>query len=274
MKYLILGSEGKIGRHLSKFLLKEGHEIKKFDIVMGPEYDLRVKNELLTESLKWCDFVFFLAYDIGGANYIQKNQHSYNYIHNNVSIMKETFGQIEKFKKPFIFTSSEMTGIPASTYGLLKSLGDAYVKSLGGFVTKLWNVYCVESTQSEKSHAINDFVFMAIRDKVIKLRTNGQEQRQFLYGDDCAECLYALSKNYDKIDRSKEINIARFEWVSVLATAELIANYFGDVSVIPSDKLDATHNNIRIEPNPYVLEFWQPKTSLCDGIENIICESK
>ena len=40
--FLILGSAGQIGKFLTKFLEKEGHHVKTFDIVDDNQQDLRI----------------------------------------------------------------------------------------------------------------------------------------------------------------------------------------------------------------------------------------
>ena len=68
-KILILGSEGQIGGHLVEFLKnKNKYEIIKFDIVLGKKFDIRnYNNSLLEKNIKKSDFVFFLAFDVGGS---------------------------------------------------------------------------------------------------------------------------------------------------------------------------------------------------------------
>ena len=111
---------------------------------------------------------------------------------------------------------------------------------------------------------------MAKTDGKIVIKTNGKEERQLLYVNDCCECLYILSQNYHNIDRNKEIHIASFRWVSIMEIAKLISNLIGNVPIETSDALDSTHQNIKIEPDSYVLNFWKPKTSLETGILKII----
>jgi nucleoside-diphosphate-sugar epimerase len=269
MRYLVLGSAGKIGRHLVKYLQTQGHDVFTWDLASSVWEDLRVENRI-NDALDEVDFVFFLAYDVGGSSYLKKYQDTFEFIDNNVLIMMHTFNSLKRYNKPFIFVSSEMANLGFSTYGILKSVGDCYVRSLGSIVTKLWNTYSTDQANSSKAHAINDFINMAKKDKKITLKTNGKEERQLLYVDDCCECLYTLSKNYNVIDRNKEIHIASFKWTSILETAETVARLCGNVPVITSEHSDMTHKNVKIEPNPYVLEFWKPKTSLENGILNII----
>jgi len=72
MKILVLGSEGVIGSALCTVLKAEGHDVIHWDIKLTNDHDL--SNSLNVYRLKNiidnCDFMFFLAYAVGGAKYI------------------------------------------------------------------------------------------------------------------------------------------------------------------------------------------------------------
>ena len=112
-----------------------------------------------------------------------------------------------------------------SNYGKLKSIGESYTEALKGIVVKFWNVYGHEA-DPEKSHVITDFINKAKDFNLIKMRTSGKEERQFLYGDDCAECLHIISKQYYNIAKERKLDIASFEWTSILDVAKIISKYF------------------------------------------------
>jgi len=144
-KILILGSEGQIGNHLKEYLIKKNFIVSKFDIVRSEKEDLRLNyNKQLVLKVKKADFIFFLAFDVGGTKYLNKYQNTYEFISNNIKIMENTFGIIKMFKKQFVFASSQMSNMNHSSYGLLKNLGEKYTHTLGGIVVKLWNVYGIE----------------------------------------------------------------------------------------------------------------------------------
>ena len=92
-KILILGSEGQIGGHLVEFFKnKKNFKVTKFDIVLGKKFDLRNFNNILLEKcIKNSDFVFFLAFDVGGSRYLKKYQKTFNFMSNNLSIMTNVF---------------------------------------------------------------------------------------------------------------------------------------------------------------------------------------
>ena len=160
-----------------------------------------------------------------------------------------------------------MSNMSYSTYGILKAIGEKYTESLGGLVVKFWNVYGYERDE-EKSHVITDFIKMAKTYGIIKMKTTGVESRQFLYGDDCAECLIELSKKYENIDRNKPLHITSFEWNTINDVANIIQK-ITDCEIIPGDKIDTVQLDKRNEPDSYILEFWKPKTNLEIGIKKI-----
>ena len=188
-KILILGSAGQIGLHLKEYLGEKNYKVFNFDIVDGKSNDLRKKNNLkLIKLLKKTDYVFFLAFDVGGSRYLKKYQNSKNFIMNNMMIMSNTFDLLSKYKKPFLFASSQMSNMLYSNYGLLKLIGERITSTINGNFVKLWNVYGIENDRN-KSHVITDFVIKAIKFKKIQMLTNGKESREFLYADDCCEAL-------------------------------------------------------------------------------------
>lgn len=269
MKHLILGSSGQIGYHLVDVLKKQNQEVILFDILNHPFEDLRIYNNLtLYDAIKNCDFVHFLAFDIGGSLYMKKYQDTFNFISNNVKIMNNVFDALKKYNKPFIFASSQMSNMSYSTYGLLKAIGEKYTEALGGLVVKFWNVYGYEKDE-EKSHVITDFIKMALNDKHIKMKTNGVESRQFLYGDDCAEGLITLAKYYDKIDRNKPLHMTSFKWTTINEIAQTIQDFI-DCEITQGENIDTVQLDKRNEPDPYILNFWQPRTNIQTGIYNII----
>jgi nucleoside-diphosphate-sugar epimerase len=270
VKHLILGSEGQIGRHLVNGLKKFNEEVIEFDIVRTTDEDLRIyNNELLDNRMSVCDIVYFLAFDIGGSEYMKKYQDTYDFISNNIKIMNTVFEMLKKYRKPFIFASSQMSNMMHSTYGVLKAIGESYSKALNGVIVKFWNVYGYEK-DPEKTHVITDFIKMAKNQGKIVIKTDGQEERQFLYGDDCAECLTILSNMYNKIDRNKSLHITNFKWNKIIDIANIISSEFNNCPIYPSKKKDNVQKGFKNEPDDYILNFWKPKTSLEQGIKNII----
>jgi len=265
MRHLILGSSGQIGSHLVKYLTKKGEQVIEWDIAFNERHDLRSHDDFYIDAMiDYCDVVHFLAYDVGGAKYLEKNQDSLQFIWNNMKIMTNVFPLIARHKKPFIFASSQMAEMGHSSYGMLKALGEKMAHDIGGIVARFWNVYGYE-TDEEKSHVITDFIKMAKYQEAITMRTDGTESRQFLYADDACEALFTLAKKYDKIDKSKNYSITSFEWTKIYEIANIL-DVLSSCSVFPGDKKDKTQYNAMNEPNNNIKKYWKPKVNLEEGI--------
>jgi len=270
MKYLVLGSAGQVGVPLCKYLNEIGHTVLPFDICNSMDEDLRIPNNTkLDQYMQECDFVFFLAWDVGGSRYLSKYQDTYNFISNNVKIIANTFESIKKHNKPFLFASSQMANMSYSTYGITKALGEKASAALNGITVKFWNVYGPEH-DLEKSHVITDFILKAKTTGVIDMLTDGTEYRQLLHATDCSKCLYTLSTKYTELSREQEFHITSFEWVSIIDVAEIIANNFPGTVIKPAVSKDNVQQDKRNEADPSILAYWKPEISLADGIKDII----
>jgi nucleoside-diphosphate-sugar epimerase len=269
MKVLVLGSSGQVGAYLVNYLNDNGHDAIEFDIVRSELEDLRIpKNINLKKALEESDFVFFLAFDVGGSRYLSKYQNTYEFIDNNVRLMANTFELLNIYKKPFVFASSQMSNMSYSPYGVLKAIGEIYTKTLGGRIVKFWNVYGIEH-DLEKSHVITDFILKAKNTGVIDMMTNGEEEREFLYADDCCEALESVMNNYTAFLPENELNITSFQSTKIIDVANIIADHF-NAKVKPSKKIDTVQMNKKNIADTFILNYWKPKTSIFDGINKII----
>ena len=275
-KILILGSDGQIGGHLVNFFKdKKKYKILKFDIVSGNSFDLRnFNNKKLEKNIKESDFIFFLAFDVGGSRYLKKYQKTFNFLINNLSIMSNVFRLLGKHKKKFIFASSQMSNMDFSPYGTLKRLGEDLSKSLNCLYVKFWNVYGIEK-EIEKSHVITDFVRMAINKKKINMLTNGNESREFLYADDCSRGLFKIMTNFNFfLKKKKELHLTTAKKIKIIEIARIIKKILLKknikVEIRPSNKKDNLQNNVNNLSNNFFLKYWKPEIKIDQGIEKII----
>ena len=272
---LVLGSAGQIGHHLCEYLYKKKYKVIKFDIVDKKKYDLRINNNFeLIRRIKKSDYVFFLAFDVGGSRYLKKYQNSSKFILNNLKIMNNTFELLKKYKKPFLFSSSQMSNMSYSNYGVLKLLGEKITNSLNGNSVKFWNVYGIEK-DLQKSHVITDFVLMALKNKKIKMLTNGEESRDFLHADDCSKGLKIIMKNHDKFKhKKKELHLTTGKRIKIMNIAKIIQKILLirniKIKIKPAKNKDDLQNNMNNAPNRFFLKFWKPRYKIEQGIEKII----
>ena len=130
-KVLILGSGGQIGAYLTEYLKKKDYDVREFDITNGEHQDMRnIPNPELHRQVMTADFVFFLAFDVGGSRYLKKYQHTFDFVNNNTRVMANTFRLLERYNKRFVFASSQMSNMSYSPYGVLKRVGELYTKAL------------------------------------------------------------------------------------------------------------------------------------------------
>jgi nucleoside-diphosphate-sugar epimerase len=275
MKVLILGSEGTLGCAVCKNLEKNNIEIIRWDIKLGEEYDLR-KEGSIDEILKEVDYVLFLAFDVGGAKYHVNNK---DFIDNNMKIILYTFDSLYKSDKPFIYTTSCMSNMLTNPYGVLKNISEHYVNLKNGINIKLWNVYGNEEV-SDKSHVIPDFIYSAIKNKHIKIKTDGSESRQFLHCDDFSEAIYLIMNNhntfyeYVKQTDHKTIDITSYVWTSIheisLEIKEFLYECYNiDIDIVKGDAKDS-HTHVNIPTTSILNDMWEPKILIKDGLKNII----
>ena len=269
----VLGSSGQIGAYLSEYLSKKGHIVREFDVVNGLHQDMtHIPNTYLRNAIMESDFVFFLAFDVGGSRYLKKYQHTFDFVNNNTRLMANAFGLLEKHNKPFVFASSQMSNMSYSPYGTLKRVGELYTESLGGLIVKFWNVYGIEKDH-DKAHVITDFIRKGFEEGDFEMMTDGEEVRQFLYAEDCCEGLEAVMKNYDEFYANDPLHITNFDYTSIREVAIIIENEFKligkPINILPGEASDSVQLDKRNEADRFIEKYWSPKTDLETGISKV-----
>ena len=269
----VLGSSGQIGAYLSEYLSKKGHIVREFDVVNGSHQDMtHIPNTYLRNSIMESDFVFFLAFDVGGSRYLKKYQHTFDFVNNNTRLMANAFGLLQEYDKPFVFASSQMSNMSYSPYGTLKRVGELYTESLGGLIVKFWNVYGIEKDH-DKAHVITDFIRKGFEEGDFEMMTDGEEVRQFLYAEDCCEGLEAVMKNYDEFYANDPLHITNFDYTSIREVAIIIENEFKligkPINIIPGEASDSVQLDKRNEADRFIEQYWSPKTDLETGIAKV-----
>ena len=278
MKVLVLGSSGQLGAYLTDYLRDKGHEVIEFDKNFDKKHDMTViPNIKLHGAIMNSDFVFFLAFDVGGSHYLKKYQHTFGFLDNNARMMVNAFEYIQKYKKPFVFASSQMSNMSYSPYGVMKRVGELYTKSLNGLIVKFWNVYGIENDM-EKAHVITDFIAKGFETGTIDMMTDGTEQREFLYAEDCCEALETVMGKYSDFTSSDELHITSGVSTSILEIAKTIQLFFSgeekEVKIIPASSKDEVQKDARNIPDPYIKKWWQAKTNIKNGIGKVFTEMK
>ena len=257
MNELILGGDGLIGATLVAALQGKGHRVVSLDLKSG--CDLRRPFSLT--PFEEADRVWFLAWDTGGAKYIEAADHQHQQYKNNCELSLRVFDALARTSKPFLFVTSQLAGLPTA-YGMTKLMAWHWAEQLGGKVARLWNVYGWEHPDV-KSHVITDLVLSGLRGQV-KCLTRGEEKRRFLYKSDCGAALIQL---FDGSWQTAEI--AGNEWLTIREVAHEIARQLNtDVSFGTLKGSEAP-----VEPQ-HLLPGWKPRVSLSQGLARVISDAR
>ena len=160
VRELVLGGEGLIGAAVVDTLRAKGHDVVSLDLKSGT--DLRKPFNI--EPFRNCDRVWFLAWDTGGAKYLEAENQQHEQYKNNCEICLRVFDALSQTKKPFLFVTSQLAGLP-NAYGTTKLMAWRWTESLGGKVARVWNVYGWEHPNI-KSHVITDLVLSGCQGQV------------------------------------------------------------------------------------------------------------
>ena len=78
-----------------------------------------------------------------------------------------------------------------------------------------------------KSHVISDWIWQCLtnKDKIIYSRTNGKEERQFLYVDDTSTALILMMEHFDTLNMITDISSN--QWV----TLNIIGDYVAEIGL-------------------------------------------
>jgi nucleoside-diphosphate-sugar epimerase len=279
MKVTILGSSGQIGAYLTEYLRDKNHEVTEFDVARHHGEDLtQIPNHNLDRAIKNADFVFFLAFDVGGSRYLKKYQHTFDFINNNTRIMAQTFDLLKKHNKRFVFASSQMSNMSYSPYGACKKLGELYTTALKGLTVKFWNVYGIEK-DLDKAHVITDFIRKGFEEKEFEMMTDGTEERQFLYAEDCCEALETVMENFTDFKPEDPLHITSFHSNTIREVANIIQGCFSiegmhDVKIKSGLAKDNVQMDKRNAADTFILDWWVPKTTIDVGIRKVFNEMK
>ena len=278
MKVTILGSSGQIGAYLTEYLRNKGHDVTELDVVNGEDEDLtHIPNKKLMREIRMSDFVFFLAFDVGGSHYLKKYQHTFDFVNNNTRILANVFNLLGEYRKPFIFASSQMSNMSHSPYGVLKRVGELYTQTLKGLTVKFWNVYGIEKDM-EKAHVITDFIRKGFEEGEFEMMTDGTEERQFLYAEDCCEALETIMESYSDFKPTDPLHVTSFNSTSIKDVSQIIQGQFNligkNVSIKPGLAKDSVQMDKRNEADNYIIGWWTPKTGIDKGIAKVFEEMK
>ena len=261
MRNLVIGSEGFVGRPFCDYLLAQGEEVIRFDVKRGPNEDARTTKL----PLDGVDRVYFLAWDVGGAKYLYREETQLRQLDWNLTLLLNVMPQLHETGAPFLFVSSQLAEEYDTVYGVTKRLGEVWTHLLNGVRVRLWNVYGPLEPESERSHVMADFVWQAVKHGEIQMLTTGAELRQFIHIDDvCRGFHMALQARLTGV-----YDVTSFEWVSVGEAAGIIGRA-ANARMTPGERLGSTP----ITPMKGRVPGWFPRVTLEEGLRRMVEEAR
>ena len=257
MRELVLGGDGLIGSTLVQALGQLGHEVTSLDLKSG--CDLRQVDD---QPFRETDRVWFLAWDTGGARYIEAVDRQHEQFKHNCELTLRILDTLARIRKPFLFVSSQLAGLPTA-YGTTKLMAASWSLQLGGKVARLWNTYGWEHPDV-RSHVITDLVLSGLTLGRVSCMTNGEERRRFIYKTDCVEALIKLSDS-----QKQSAEIAGPEWVTIRQVGEEVARQLS----VEFEPGTASGSEVMIDPVE-LLPGWQPRVTLSEGIARVIADAR
>lgn len=263
---LVLGSGGLIGSSLVERLKEKGEKV--LYIVSRHHKDLRINGSLNIFDNIRIKFCYFLAYEVGGAKYLQQPSIQNHILDSNMKLSRNIFGWLKDRQIRYAFASSSLSA-DNSTYGFVKRYGEnfTYKNPNIGRMFRLWNAYGFEYP-GPKSHAIPDFIFQCLTRKEIRLLTTGTEKRQFSHVVDISDALIAIMDHF--IETPIDFDISDGIWVTMNYTAHLVTEANPGCEIVYPEKTPLPQR--RHEANistAFHKNFWQAKIEFLDGIKEV-----
>ena len=253
----MLGGEGLIGTALGAELRERGHETVSLDLRSG--CDLRVVE---SEPFETCDRVWFLAWDTGGAKYIESKDRQHETYRHNCELSAHVFDILARARKPFVFATSQLAGQP-NAYGLTKRMAEHWAVHLGGQIARFWNIYGWEEP-GRRSHVMTDLVLSGLTERRVRCLTTGAERRRLTYKTDAARALVDLAES-----GQPAADIGGESWLTVGALAREVGRQLG----VPVAFGEQVGTEALIDPRHF-LPSWRPRVSLEEGIAKVIDEAR
>ena len=105
------------------------------------------------------------------------------------------------------------------------------------------------------------------------MMTDGTEERQFLYAEDCCEALETIMEHYTDFKPEDPLHITSFNSSSIKDVAAIISGQFNmigrPIKITPGLAKDSVQLDKRNDANMFIKDWWLPKTNLQDGIAKV-----
>ena len=302
MNILVTGGAGFIGRWTVKKLLEDGHRVWILDDLSNGTLDnIRefedheflmgfvhgdIKDNNILESLfeNTFDICYHLAASINVQDSIDNPAATFE---NDVTGTFNILEQCRKHGTKLVFMSTCMVydraenkkGIdelhpvkPASPYAGSKIAGENLVLSywyaykLPVAVIRPFNTYGPFQKSNGEGGVISIFINNSIEGRTLKIYGDGNQTRDFLYVEDCAD--FIVQAGYSHKADGQIINAGTGEDISINDLARLIAGNKSAIEHVTHIHLQSEIEKLLCNSNKaYRLLSWKPKININEGVE-------
>jgi nucleoside-diphosphate-sugar epimerase len=288
---LVTGSSGFIGTHMVHYLESQGYEVRGFDRLMGPVYDLSLPNSasILDQMVSDCDEVYHLA---GNANVRACETDPLLAMSEASNAAYHVLNACHKNGKPVVVISSAQVycpcpipcsevdpPMPENAYGAAKLAVEglcSYYRALGTsvIVARLFNLYGPGQTNAVtySGTVVTDYIrkFLATPSGDVDVN-NPHSQRDFVYIDDVVVALHTLAVLVRQPFPALHYNIGTGSGTTILQLIHLIAKTAGFRGrLIPGAKDLPQGNALVADIRSLKEQGWKPMVSLEEGVKRTV----
>ncbi len=282
MRVLVTGGSGFLGKSISDFFSKNGHEVIVFDkcepqnLLDGQTYvkgDL-FDNKSLDQALKNVDIVLHFAAQ-ADIDYSEENPEETleNNIHGTINLLKKV--KDLNLKRFFFSSSVYVNSKHGSFYGVSKQCCEKIIEEYSrryGLDFTILRYGSLYGPNANEFNSISSIIQSALSSKSIERSGDGEEIREYVFIDDAAEMTYeTLSEDY----KNKHVFISGNQQIKVKDLLVMINEILGgDIKISYKEK---DNNQLHYGITPYSHKMNSAKrivlknfTDLGDGLLQVI----
>ena len=293
MKTLVIGGSGFIGSHVVDALVREGHDVRVFDLRRFPYSDDHevetvvgdvVDPQGLLVAMRGCDRVLHLA-AMADVEQVEKDPRRAQAVNaeGTLNVLEAARrSEIERVVyASTIWVYGDRVGqtvgedsqlpLPAHFYTATKLAGEMYCRSYGtlyGLEHTILRFGIPYGPRARPAAVVPSFVHQALSGSALTIKGDGSQSRRFVYVEDLAG---GVVRGLAPVAANRVYNLVGQESVTIRQVAEVVRGYLGSVAIVHTagrrgDLVAAEISGERARDEL----GWTPTTSFQEGVGRYI----